>query len=234
MWSDIYHIEEASHHYTCIGSTQHREVVWCVLWCIWYGYWRHINVRWPCNYLHFTITQTPWRALPHPWPRALSCRSCIENLEALSLEKFSAHLHESQEPEISIHSAWLEHEATKMARTNQGLWVVSPLSSWEGKCGCRCSKPQELMQPSHDSTSHFLLWSGRAESPSCSTWQIEQHSSHSNHQGRCHRCSENEHWNGSYPSKTKVGWSIVFPARCWWSSMVPVLPCGSKWLWASP
>jgi hypothetical protein len=30
-----------------------------------------------------------------------------------------------------LHSAWLEHETTKMARTNQGLWVGSPLSSWK-------------------------------------------------------------------------------------------------------
>jgi hypothetical protein len=133
-------------------------------------------LRWFC---HIT--------LPHPWPRALGCHSCIESLEALSLRKSSAHLHRSQESEVSIHSAWSEHEAVKMAKTDQGLWVVSPLSSWKGECGCRRSKPQASMQPPHNSVSPFLLWSRRAESPSCSTWQVEQHSRYSNYQRRYHR-----------------------------------------------
>jgi hypothetical protein len=95
-----------------------------------------------------------------------------------------------------------------MARTYQGLWVRSPLS-WKGKSNCRRSKSQASMQPSHNPTSHFLLWSRRAESLSCSTWQIEQHSSHFNYQGRCHRRSKNRYWNGTYPSKTSVGWSSM-------------------------
>jgi hypothetical protein len=121
-----------------------------------------------------------------------------------------------------------------MARTNQGLWIGSPLASWKGKCGCRCSKPQASMQQSDDLTSHFLLWSRRAKSSSCSTWQIEQHSSHSNYQWRCLRRSKNGCWNGSYPSKTRVGWNSMLPTRYRWSSMVQGLPCGSKGLRASP
>jgi hypothetical protein len=38
-------------------------------------YWRSIDARWSCNCLCFTTASTPWRALPHPWPRALGCRS---------------------------------------------------------------------------------------------------------------------------------------------------------------
>jgi hypothetical protein len=234
MWRGIYHFKETSHHCTCVGSTWHREVIWCVLWCIWHGYWRRINARRPSNCLCFTMAQTPCRALPHPWPRALDCRSCIDSPKALPLRKSSAHLNWSQESEVSVHAAWLKHETMKMARTDQGLWVGSPLSSWKGKCGCKCSKPQAPMQPPHNPTSNFLLWSRRAESLSCSTWKIEQHSSHSNYQGRWHHRSKNRHWNGSYLSKTRVGWSLMLSTRCWWSSMVQGPPSGSKGLQASP
>jgi hypothetical protein len=57
-----------------------------------------------------------------------------------------------------------------MVRTNQGLWVGGPLSSWQDQCGGRRPKPQTSMQPSHSPVSLFLLWSQRTESPSCSTW----------------------------------------------------------------
>jgi hypothetical protein len=72
MWWGISHLEEASHHCTYVGSTWHRETVWCVLWCIWYGYWRCNNAGWPCNYLCFTAARTLYRALPHPWSRSFS------------------------------------------------------------------------------------------------------------------------------------------------------------------
>jgi hypothetical protein len=80
------HFEEAPHHCSCVGATRHREAVWCVLWCIWHGHWRCIDARWSCNCLCLTTASMPWRALPHPWPRAPSYRSCIESLDALSLE----------------------------------------------------------------------------------------------------------------------------------------------------
>jgi hypothetical protein len=170
MRRGITHFEKISYHRVCVGSTRHQEVIQRILWCIRHEYWRRINVKWSCNWLCFMTAQTPWRALPHLLPRALGCHSCIESLEALSLGKSSPYLHGSQESEISIHSAWLEHETMKLTRINQGLWVWSILSSWKGKCGCRRSKPQAPMQPSHNPTSHFLLWSGRAESLNCSTW----------------------------------------------------------------
>jgi hypothetical protein len=121
-----------------------------------------------------------------------------------------------------------------MARTNQTLWVGSPVSSWKGECGGRCPKPQTSMQPSHNPASLFLLWFWRTKSPSCSTWQIEQHSSYSNHQRRCHCRPKNGHWNGSSPPKSRVGRSAMLPTRCRWSSMVQGPPCGSEGLWASP
>jgi hypothetical protein len=49
------------------------------------------------------------------------------------------------------------------------------------------------MQPSHHPTTHFLLWSRKVESPSCSTWQIKQHISHSNYQERRHHRSRISH-----------------------------------------
>jgi hypothetical protein len=88
------------------------------------------------------------------------------------------------------------------------------------------------MQPSHHLTSHFLLWSRRAESLSCYTWQIEQYNSHSIYQGRHHRRSKNGCWNESYPPKIKVGWSLMLPTRCQWSSMVQGLTCDSERFWA--
>jgi hypothetical protein len=90
------------------------------------------------------------------------------------------------------------------------------------------------MQPSHHLTSHVLLWSRRAESLSCSTWQIEQHSPDSNYQGRCHHRSKNRRWNRPYPKKIRVGWSTVFLMRCRWSSMVQGSPCGSERFRALP
>jgi hypothetical protein len=121
----------------------------------------------------------------------------------------------------------------KMARTNQELWVGSLLSSQKGKCGYRRSKSQAPMQPSHNPTSHFLLWSRRAKCLSCSTWHIEQYSPHSNHQGRCHRCSKDGCCNGSYPPKIRVGWSSMLPTGCRWSSMVQGPPCSSEGPWTS-
>jgi hypothetical protein len=76
-----------------------------------------------------------------------------------------------------------------MAKIDQGLWVGSPLSSWQGKCGCWCPKPQTPMQLSHSPVSLYMLWSRRTKSPSGSAWQIEQHSSDSNYQRR-HHCAQ--------------------------------------------
>jgi hypothetical protein len=121
-----------------------------------------------------------------------------------------------------------------MVRVDRGLWFESLLSSWKGKCGGRHSKPQELMQPSHNPTSHILLWSRRAKSLSDSTQKIEQHSPHFNYQGRCHRCSKNICWNGSYPKKIRVGWSAVFLIRCRLSLMIQGSSCGSERFRASP
>jgi hypothetical protein len=233
QWS-ISHFEEALHYCTCVGSTRHWEAIWFVLWCIQYGYWRSTNARWSCNCLCLVIASAPWRALPHPWPRALGCRSCIESLEALSVRQSSAYLHGSQEPEVSFHSIWLEHEAMKVARTNQRLWVESPLSSWKGECGGRRPKPQTLMQPSHSPALLFLLWFWRTKSVSCSTWQIEQHSSYSNLQRRRHHRLKNGRWNGPSSPKIKVGRSSMLPTRCWWSSMVQGPSRGSKGFWALP
>jgi hypothetical protein len=89
------------------------------------------------------------------------------------------------------------------------------------------------MQPPHNSVSLFWLWSRRAESLSCSTWQIEEHSSYSNYQGRCHCSSKNEHGNVTSPPKIRVGRSSMLLTRCWWSSMFQGPPCGSEGLWAS-
>jgi hypothetical protein len=112
-------------------------------------------------------------------------------------------------------------------------WVGGPLSSRQDQCGGWRPKPQTSMQPSHSPVSLFLLWSRRTESPSYSTWQIEQHSSHSNHQRRRHCCLKNGHWNGSFPLKIGVGRSSMLLTRCWWSSMVQGPSCGSNGLWAS-
>jgi hypothetical protein len=90
------------------------------------------------------------------------------------------------------------------------------------------------MQPSRSLVSLLLLWSWRTESPSCSTGQIEQHCSHSNHQRRRHCRSKNGHWDGASPPKIRVGRSSMLPTRCRWSSMVQGSSCGSKELWASP
>jgi hypothetical protein len=119
-----------------------------------------------------------------------------------------------------------------MARTDQILWVGSLLSSWKGECGGRCPKPQ-LMQPSHSPVSLVLLWSRRTESPSCSTWHIEQHNPYSNYQRRCHCSPKEEHWNGSSLLKSRVGRSLMLLTRCRRSSMVQGPSCGSERLWAS-
>jgi hypothetical protein len=121
----------------------------------------------------------------------------------------------------------------KVARADKGFWVRSPLSSWNGQCSCRCSKPQASMQTSHHLVSPFLLWSRRAESLSCSTRQLKQHSPYSNHQRRCHRHSKDRRWNGSYLMKIRVGWSSMLPTTYRWSSMVQGLPCGSEGPWTS-
>jgi hypothetical protein len=121
-----------------------------------------------------------------------------------------------------------------MAGTNQGLWVGSQLSSGQGQCGRRCPKPQTSMQPSHGSVSPFLLWSQRTKSLSCSIWQTEQHSSHSNHQRIRHCHPKNGRWNGSSPLKIGVGRSSMLPTRYRWSSMVQGSSHGSEGLWASP
>jgi hypothetical protein len=84
------------------------------------------------------------------------------------------------------------------------------------------------MQPSHSPVSPFLLWSRRAESLSCSTWQIEQHSPYSNYQRRHHRRSKNGCWNGSHPPGERVGWSSMLSIGCRWCSMIQGLPCSSK------
>jgi hypothetical protein len=193
IWRGIPHFEEASHHCTCIGSTLHWPAVWHVLWCIRHRHWRCIEARWSCNCLCFMIAAVPWRAWPHSWPGALDHCSCIKSLEALSLGQSSAHLHRSQESEVPIHSVWLEHETTKMAQANQGLWVGSSLPSWKGQRSCGRSKLQASMQPSLRPVSPFLLWPRRAESLSGSTWQPKQHSPYSNHQRRCLRCLEDGH-----------------------------------------
>jgi hypothetical protein len=90
------------------------------------------------------------------------------------------------------------------------------------------------MQPSHKPVSPFLLWSWRTESPSCSTWQIQQHRPYFNHQRSCHCHPRNGHWNGSSPPKIGVGRSSILLTRCQWSSMVQGWPYGSEGLWTSP
>jgi hypothetical protein len=97
-----------------------------------------------------------------------------------------------------------------MARTDQGLWVGSPLPSWKGKCGCRRSKLQASMQPPHNQVSPFLLWSQRTKSPSCSTWQIEQHSPYSNHQRRCHSCTKMDVGMGHLRQRLELGEAQCF------------------------
>jgi hypothetical protein len=121
-----------------------------------------------------------------------------------------------------------------MARVHQGLWIGSPLSSWQSQCCGRHPKPQASMQPSHSPASLFLWWFRRTESPSCSTWQTEQHSSYSNHHRRCYCCPKNRCWNGSSPPKTRVGRSSMLSTRCRWSSMVQGLSRGSEGFWDSP
>jgi hypothetical protein len=101
-----------------------------------------------------------------------------------------------------------------MARTKQGLWVGSPSPSWQGQCGCKCPKSQTSVEPSHSLASRFMLWSWRTKSLSCSTWQIEQHNSHSNHQRRRHCHPKNGRWNESSPPKIGVGRSSMLATRC--------------------
>jgi hypothetical protein len=120
-----------------------------------------------------------------------------------------------------------------MAKTNEGLWVGSPLSSWQGQCGCGRPKLQTSMQPYHSPVSLFRLWFWRTKSLSCSTWQIEQHSSHSNYQRRRHCHPRNGRCNGSSPPKIGIRRSSMLPTRCRWSSMVQGLSRGSEGLWAS-
>jgi hypothetical protein len=105
-----------------------------------------------------------------------------------------------------------------MARTDQGLWVGIPLSSWQGQCGCRHPKPQTSMQPSHSSVSLFLLWSRRTKSLSCSTWQIEQHSSYSNYQRKRYCRPRNGRWNGHICRRLELG-----EAQCFWQDVNEVL-----------
>jgi hypothetical protein len=66
------------------------------------------------------------------------------------------------------------------------------------------------MQQSHNAVSPFLLLSRRVESPSCSTWQIEQHYSHSNYQRRCHRSPKNGHWMGHIHRRLELGEAQCF------------------------
>jgi hypothetical protein len=89
------------------------------------------------------------------------------------------------------------------------------------------------MQLSHNLVSPFLLWSRRAESLSCSTWQIEQHSPYSNYQRRYHCRLKNGCWNGSSPPKIRVGRSSMIPIRYRWNSMIQGPSCCSEGLWAS-
>jgi hypothetical protein len=119
-----------------------------------------------------------------------------------------------------------------MARTDQRLGVGSSLLFWQGKCGCRHPKPQTSMQPSHSPVSLFMLWFQKTKSLNCSVWQIEQRSSHSNYQRRCHCRPKNGCWNGSSPPKIEIGRSSMLLTRCRGSSMVQELSCGSDGLWA--
>jgi hypothetical protein len=64
MRRSLSHFKAAPHYCTCVGSTRHRETIWCVLWCIRHGYWRSVNARWSCNCLCFVTASMPWRALP--------------------------------------------------------------------------------------------------------------------------------------------------------------------------
>jgi hypothetical protein len=120
-----------------------------------------------------------------------------------------------------------------MARTNQRLWVGSSLSSGQGKCGRRRPKPQTSMQPSHGLVSPYMLWFWRTKSPNCSAWYIEQHSSHSSYQRRCHCRPKNRRKNVSSPSKIRIGRSSMLPTICQWSSMIQGSSCSSKGLSAS-
>jgi hypothetical protein len=47
-----------------------------------------------------------------------------------------AHIYTDHKSLKYLNSTRLEHEAAKMARTDQRLRVGSPLSSGQGKCGC--------------------------------------------------------------------------------------------------
>jgi hypothetical protein len=50
------------------------------------------------------------------------------------------HLLGPQKLEVHLNSTGLEHEATKMARVNQGLRVGSALSSEKSNCSCERAK----------------------------------------------------------------------------------------------
>jgi hypothetical protein len=77
-----------------------------------------------------------------------------------------------------------------------------------------------------------MLWFQKTKSLNCSAWQIEQRSSHSNYQRRCHCRLKNGCWNGSSPPKIGIGRSSMLLTRCRGSSMVQELSCGSDGLWA--
>jgi hypothetical protein len=82
----------------------------------------------------------------------------------------------TQESEVLVCSAQFEHEATKMAGTNRGLWARDSLSSLKGKYHGRRIEPQAQMQPSHGPISCIVLWPGRAK-PSCRpTWHVDSYS----------------------------------------------------------
>jgi hypothetical protein len=47
-----------------------------------------------------------------------------------------SHFHGTQKLEVHFHTIGFEHEATKMARVDQGLQVGSALPLRKGKCSC--------------------------------------------------------------------------------------------------
>jgi hypothetical protein len=118
-----------------------------------------VNARRESSGVLVPTVEDSWEKLSNTWSGVSSSGSCTEDLEALSIRAEVWYLYRPQESQIYIHLVRVEHEAVKMAGTNQRLWTGDTLSTRQSKCGCRCIEQKKSSQ--HDGRSSDAIWASK-------------------------------------------------------------------------
>jgi hypothetical protein len=75
------------------GTTEYRETIWCVLWCLRHRFGRCSDVGRPSHCIYLSTTSEAWGELSNAWLRTRGSCSCFESLATLSVRQYLQYLY---------------------------------------------------------------------------------------------------------------------------------------------